>query len=115
MGDPIALKFGTGRWCKCAYWYLLWLEYDKYSRHYLQLFTKNNTDILSRVNHEWQEAENWYRGRLIIEPQTLCGLKEMELKTIKIQRKNQCCVIIPRSRITNKMPFLPNKPLSRIN
>jgi len=38
-----------------------------------------------RVNHAWQEAENWYRGRLTIEPQTFCGLKEIELKTIKIQ------------------------------
>ena len=39
-----------------------------------------------RVNFEWQEAENLYRGgRVTIKPQTFCGLKEIELKTIKIQ------------------------------
>ena len=68
-----------------------------------------------RVNHIWQEAENWYRGRLTIEPQAFCGLKEIELNTIKIQRKNQQYVIIMRSRITNKMPLLPDKLFSRIN
>ena len=35
-----------------------------------------------------EEAENWYMDRLSIEPQTFCGLKEIELKTTKIQRKN---------------------------
>ena len=30
-----------------------------------------------RVNHAWQEAENWYKGRLTIEPQTFCGIKEI--------------------------------------
>ena len=30
-----------------------------------------------RVNSTWQEA---YRGMLIIEPQTFCGLKEIELR-----------------------------------
>jgi len=67
------------------------------------------------VNRTWQEAENWFRGRLCIEPQTFCSLKEIELKTIKIQRKNQQYVIITRSRITNKMPLLPDKLFSRIN
>ena len=40
-----------------------------------------------RVNHEWQEAENFYRGGLInsIKPQTFCGLNKIELKIIKIQ------------------------------
>jgi len=33
-----------------------------------------------RVNHEWQEAENWYRDRLTIEPQTFCSLKEYRAK-----------------------------------
>jgi len=40
-----------------------------------------------RVNREWQVAENWFRGRLTIEPQTFCGLKEIEQKTMKIQQK----------------------------
>jgi len=35
-----------------------------------------------RENRTWQEAENWYRCRLTIEPQTFCGLKEIELKII---------------------------------
>jgi len=67
-----------------------------------------------RVNHKWQEAENWYRGSLTIEPQTFCGLKEIELKAMKIQQKNQQCVIFTRSRITDKMSLLSGKLLSRI-
>jgi len=58
-----------------------------------------------RVHHQWQEAENWYRGRLTIKPQTFCGLKEIDQKTMKIQQKNRQCVIITRLRITNKMPL----------
>jgi len=27
-----------------------------------------------RVNRTWQEAENWYRGRLTTKPQTFGGL-----------------------------------------
>ena len=38
-----------------------------------------------RVNRLWKKAENQYMNRLTIEPQTLCGLKEIELKTMKIQ------------------------------
>ena len=38
-------------------------------------------------------------NRLTIEPQTFCGLKEIELKTRKIQRKNQQCVTIMQSRL----------------
>jgi len=68
-----------------------------------------------RVNCETQEAENWYRGRLAIKPQTFCDLKEIELKTMKIQQNNQQYVMIMLSRITNKMPLLPDKPLIRIN
>ena len=40
-----------------------------------------------RVNHVWEEAENRWVNRLTIEPQTFCGLKEIELKTRKMQRK----------------------------
>ena len=40
-----------------------------------------------RVNHLWKEAENWWVNRLTIEPQTFCGLKEIELKTRKIQQQ----------------------------
>ena len=38
-----------------------------------------------RVNRLWEEAENQWVNRLGIEPQTFCGLKEIELKTRKIQ------------------------------
>ena len=37
-----------------------------------------------RVNRGWHEAENQYRGGLTIESQTFCGLKEIELKNMKI-------------------------------
>ena len=38
-----------------------------------------------RVNHLWEEVENQWVNRLTIEPQTFCGLKEIKLKTTKIQ------------------------------
>ena len=34
-------------WCKGASWYQVWLQYDKHSQQYLQLFTKSNTNMLS--------------------------------------------------------------------
>ena len=55
-----------------------------------------------RVNRFWEEADNRRVNRLTIEPQTFCGLKEIELKTRKIQRKNQQCVTITQSRLANK-------------
>ena len=59
-----------------------------------------------RVNRVWEEAENRWVNRLTIEPQTFCGLKEIELKTRKIQRKNQQCVTITQSRLANKQRLL---------
>ena len=59
-----------------------------------------------RVNRVWEEAENWWVNRLTIEPQTFCGLKEIDLKTRKIQRKNQQCVTIMQSRLANKKRLL---------
>ena len=38
-----------------------------------------------RVNRLREEAQNRWVNRLTIEPQTFCGLKEVELKTKKIQ------------------------------
>ena len=75
-----------------------------------------------RVNRVWEEAENRWVNRLTIEPQTFCGLKEIELKTRKIQRKTQQCVTITQSRLANLLlllllllllclPRLPDKPL----
>ena len=50
----------------------------------------------------------YYRwvNRLTIESQTFCGLKEIELKTRKIQRKSQQCVTIMQSRLANKKRLL---------
>ena len=55
-----------------------------------------------RVSRVWEEAENRWVNRLTIEPQTFCGLKEIELKNRKIQRKNQQCVTIMQLRLANK-------------
>ena len=59
-----------------------------------------------RVNRAWEEAENRWMDRLTIEPQTSCGLKEIELKTREIQQKNQQCVTIMQSRLANKKRLL---------
>ena len=59
-----------------------------------------------RINRVWEEAENRWVNRLTIEPQTFCGLKEIGLKTRKIQRKNQQCVTIMQSRLANKKRLL---------
>ena len=71
--------------------------------------------MLSRPqgNHAWQEVENQYRGRLPIKPQTFCGLKKA--KGNKDTAKKPTVCIIMRSRITDKMPLLPDKQLRRIN
>ena len=45
-------------------------------------------------------------SRLTIEPQTVCGLKESELKTTKIQQTDQQCVTITQSRLANKKRLL---------
>ena len=55
-----------------------------------------------RVNRVWEEVENRWVNRLTIEPQTFCGLKEIELKTRKIQQQNQQCVTITQQRLANK-------------
>ena len=52
-----------------------------------------------RLNRVWEEAENRWVNRLTIEPQTFC---EIELKSRKIQRKNQQCVTITKPRLANK-------------
>jgi len=47
---------------------------------------KNNTNMSHlQENRLWQEVENWLGDRLTIEPRTFCYLKEIELKTMKIQ------------------------------
>ena len=56
-----------------------------------------------RVNRVWEVAENRWVNRLTIEPQTFY---EIELKTRKIQRKNQQCVTITQSRLAIKKRLL---------
>ena len=55
--------------------------------------------------------------RLTIEPQTFCGLKEIELKAMKIQRKDQQCITITQSRLVNKKKLLtmPTRKTARSN
>ena len=61
------------------------------------------------------KAESRWVNRITIEPKTFCGLKEIELKTRKIQRENQQCVTITQLRLANQkndyLPGLPEKPL----
>ena len=54
-----------------------------------------------RVSRLWEEAENRWMNRLTIGPKTFYGLKEIKLKTRKIQQKNQQCVTIMQSRLAN--------------
>ena len=54
------------------------------------------------VNCLWEEAETCWVNRLTIETQILFSLKEIELKTRKIQQKIQECVTIIQSRLVNK-------------
>ena len=56
-----------------------------------------------RVNRVWEEAENRWVNRLTIQPQTFCGLKGIELKTRKIQRKSQQHVTITQTRLATEV------------
>ena len=63
-----------------------------------------------RVNRVWEEAGNRWVNRLTIEPQIFFDLQEIELKTRKIQRKNQQYVTIMQSRLAYKNDCLPRLP-----
>ena len=119
MQYPIALRFGTQKGsikahlCTNCGW-------NTINRpRVISAYSRKITPICInayRVNRLREEAENWWVNRLTIEPQTFCGLKEIELKTRKIQRQNQLnCVTITQSRLTNKkndyFPCPPEKPL----
>ena len=110
---PIALKFGTQKGDIKAHlgtnfgWNTINRE------RVMSDYSRKITPICChayRVNREWEEAENRWVNRLTIEPQTFCGLKEIELKTRKIQRKNRQCVIITQSRSANKKKRLLATP-----
>ena len=115
---PIALKFGTRKGDIKAHLgtNLGWNTINK--QRVMSDYSRKITPICChayRVNRVWEEAKHRWVNRLTIEPQTVCGLKEIELKTRKIQRKNQQCVTIMQSRLALKkndcLPRLPDKPL----
>ena len=87
-GNPNALKFGTQEGGVRAHLGTNF-HYNTINNHKdICDYSQKITPICChthRVNHEWQEAENWYRGRLTIEPQTFYGLKVIELKIMKMQ------------------------------
>ena len=84
----IALKFGTQKGDTKAHlgtnfgWNMI--NRQRVMWHYSQKITPICCHAY-RVNHVWEEAENLWVNRLTIEPQTFCGLKEIELKTRTIQ------------------------------
>ena len=86
-----ALKFGTQKGGVMAHLATKFGQNLVNTRKVIRDYSRKITSICChthRVNREWQEAENWYSDRLTIEPQIVCGLKEIELKTMKIQQKN---------------------------
>ena len=102
---PIALKFGTQKGGIKAHLgtNFRWNTINR--QKVMSDYSRTITPICChayRVNRRWEEAENRWVNRLTIEPQTFCGLKEIELKNRKIQRKNQRCVTITQSRLANK-------------
>jgi len=82
-GYLIALKFGTQKGSVMAHLGTKFGYNTINTRKVIHDYLRKITPICChahRVNHEWQEAENLYRARLTIEPQTFYGLKEIELK-----------------------------------
>ena len=106
---PIALKFGSNKGGIKAHLCTNfgWNTINRQS--VMSDYSRNIAPIcchVYRVNRVWEKAENRWANWLTIEPQTFCGLKEIERKTRKIQRKNQRCVTITQSRLTNKKKLL---------
>ena len=105
MPNPISLKFGTQNEGLKAHlgtnfgWNTINRQrvMSDYSRKIAPIYCH-----AYRVNRVCEEAENRWMNRLTIEPQTFCSLKEIEVITRKIQRKNQQCVTITQSRLANK-------------
>ena len=106
---PIALKFGTQKGGTKAHLGTNFGRNTINRQRVMSDYSRKITPICChayRVNRVWEEAENRWVNRLTIEPQTFCGLKEIELKTRKIQRKNQQCVTTTQSRLANKNRLL---------
>ena len=80
---PIALKFGTQKGDIKAHLgtNFGWNTINR--QRVMSDYARKITPICChayRVNRVWEEAENRWVNRLTIEPQTFCGLKEIELK-----------------------------------
>ena len=106
---PIALKFGTQTGGIMAHLGTNFSWNTINTQRVMSDYSRKITKICChayRVNRVWQEAECRWVNRLTIEPQTFRSLKEIELKTRKIQRKNQQCVTITQSRLANKKLLL---------
>ena len=102
---PISLKFGTPKGGIKAHLGTNFGRNTINRQRVMSDYSRKITPICChayRVNRIWEEAGNRWVNRLTIEPYTFCGLKEIELKTRKIQRKNQQCVTITQSRLANK-------------
>ena len=102
---PNALKFGTQKEGIKAHLCINFSWNTINRQRVMSDYSRKITPICChayRVNRLWEEAENRWVNKLTIEPQTFCSLKEIELKTRKIQRKNQQCVTITQSRLANK-------------
>ena len=88
MPHPIALKVGTQKEGIKAYLgtNFGWNTINR--QRGISDYSQKITPICChayRENHLWEEVETRWVNRLTIEPQTFCGLKEIELKTRKIQ------------------------------
>ena len=106
---PIALKFGTQKGGITAHHCTNFGWNTINSKRGMSDYSRKITPICChayRVNRVWEEDENRWVNRLTIEPQIFCGLKEIELKTRKIPRKNQQCVTIMQLRLANKKLLL---------
>ena len=90
MPYPIALKVGTQKGGIKAHlgtnfgWNMIRRQrvISKYSRKISPVCCHTY-----RVNRLWEEAANQWVNRLTIEPQTFCGLKEIELKPGRYNEK----------------------------
>ena len=108
MPYPITLKFDTQKGSIKAHLGTNFGRNKTNRQRVMSNYSRKITPICChayRVNSVWEEAENRWGNRLPIEPQTFCGLKEIKLKTKKIEPKQQC-VTIMQSRSANKKRLL---------
>ena len=87
---PIALTFGTPKGDEKAHLgtNFGWNTINR--QRVMSDYSRKITPICChayKVNRVWEEAENRWVNRLTIEPQTFCGLKEIELKTGRYNEK----------------------------